>query len=291
MLVHFNTRKNPLKTDPTRTSLIRRKMVAELRKRFRRLKAAIRDFIDSKDALGLKEKELGLATLAREREFAFRTDPQKLEAFNAWLKEQIEAEILSVPPGTSSVTGQFIESAFKKGQLNAYLSSKEAAMLEEAFGQQTQEAFLRSAFGQPETLSKVQLLATRSFEDLKGVTTTMASQMNQILAQGMIEGKGAAEIAAEMVERIDSLVETRAITIARTEIVAAHSEGQLDAFEKLGVEELGVKVEWSTAQDDRVCPECEQMEGKVFTIDEARGLIPLHPNCRCAWIPAPPSNE
>jgi hypothetical protein len=28
------------------------------------------------------------------------------------------------------------------------------------------------------------------------------------------------------------------------------------------------------------------MEGVVLTIKEARGMIPRHVNCRCAWIPA-----
>jgi hypothetical protein len=74
--------------------------------------------------------------------------------------------------------------------------------------------------------------------------------------------------------------------IARTEIINAHAEGQLDSFDMLGVEEVGVVAEWATAGDDRVCEECASIEGELFTVDEARGMIPLHPNCRCAWIPA-----
>ena len=45
-------------------------------------------------------------------------------------------------------------------------------------------------------------------------------------------------------------------------------------------------AEWSTAGDDRVCPLCGPLEGSVMTVKEARGLLPRHPNCRCAWIPA-----
>lgn len=282
--------RNLLRTDPTRTTLIRRRFVTEMRRRFMKLRRAVIDFIDTKDALALKTKKLGIAILAREREFEFRSDPEKLKAFNAWLRQQIEQDVLSTPPGTPFDTpwlSEFIESAFKKGELNAWMMANQANLLEGIVGEQNMEQFLRSAFQQPEVLDKVRLLATRAFEDLKGVTSTMAAQMNQILAQGMIDGTGPAELAREMVERIGSLTETRALAIARTETIAAHSEGQLDAFEKLGVDELGVKAEWTTAGDDRVCPECHEKEGKLFTIEEARGLIPLHPNCRCAWIPAP----
>lgn len=42
-----------------------------------------------------------------------------------------------------------------------------------------------------------------------------------------------------------------------------------------------------TAGDELVCPVCEDIEsGGPYTIDEARSLIPAHPNCRCAFVPA-----
>lgn len=68
--------------------------------------------------------------------------------------------------------------------------------------------------------------------------------------------------------------------------IAAHAEGQLLALEEMGVEEVGVAIEWSTAGDDRVCPLCSEMEGVVLKLEEAHGKIPLHPQCRCAWLPA-----
>lgn len=42
-----------------------------------------------------------------------------------------------------------------------------------------------------------------------------------------------------------------------------------------------------TAGDDKVCFKCEGIaEEGPYDIDTARGLIPAHPNCRCAFIPA-----
>jgi hypothetical protein len=41
-----------------------------------------------------------------------------------------------------------------------------------------------------------------------------------------------------------------------------------------------------TAGDDKVCQDCEDIaEGGPYEIDEARDLIPAHPNCRCAFVP------
>lgn len=72
----------------------------------------------------------------------------------------------------------------------------------------------------------------------------------------------------------------------------AYAEGQLEALEQLGVAEVGVEVEWlvsglgsTKAGYPSPCPQCAPMAGKVFKIAEARGLIPLHPRCKCAWAP------
>ena len=48
--------------------------------------------------------------------------------------------------------------------------------------------------------------------------------------------------------------------------------------------EVGVsKVKWLTAQDERTCPECAPLDGRVFKIDEAPGP-PKHPACRCTVV-------
>jgi hypothetical protein len=40
-----------------------------------------------------------------------------------------------------------------------------------------------------------------------------------------------------------------------------------------------------------VCPDCEALDETQYTIEEAHGLIPYHPNCRCAFIPAQPEDD
>ena len=110
--------------------------------------------------------------------------------------------------------------------------------------------------------------------------------MGRILSDGLIKGEGPAKIARSLTDNIKKMTRTRANVIARTEIIHAHAEGQLDSFQRLNIEEVSAMVEWSTAGDDRVCEQCLSLEGETFTIEEARGQIPLHPNCRCAWMPS-----
>ncbi len=277
MLV-FN--KNPLRVDPTRTATIRHRFVVDLRRRFRKLRDAVIDFMVEQDALGLMPRTR-LIVMVQPREFEFRTDPGKLQAFKEWLETTIQSDVLS-----GKDLSVYIKDAFQRGLLNAFFASKRTLELSDEAREIAQDQFLREIFSRPDIFSKLQLLGPRALEDLKGVTAQMATEMSRILVKGMIDGSSPDQIAAEMVERIDSLAESRALAIARTEVIAAHAEGQLDAFERLGVRSIGVRAEWSTAGDDRVCPQCSPMEGQTFTIEEARGLIPLHPNCRCSWIPS-----
>lgn len=273
------------------------RFLSKLRGIFGKAQYDVREFLTKQDALGLKQPSTisyfdRLVTQAQVREFQFLTDAQKLAAFNRWFAAQVAARVIFPDPGTrpdQPWTTEYIESAYRRGLLNAYLSSRASKVLQTAvLGTVTQAEFLRSSFGGPVARSKVQLLATRSLESLKGVSAAMASELNFILAQGMIDGKGVAAIAREMTQKISSLTRQRAFTIARTEIIHAHAEGQLDGFEKLGVQQLGIRAEWVTAGDDRVCPLCAPLEGKTFTVEQARGMIPKHPNCRCSWVPSTP---
>jgi hypothetical protein len=50
-----------------------------------------------------------------------------------------------------------------------------------------------------------------------------------------------------------------------------------------GEEEVNVQ----TAGDDKVCQACQTISNNgPYPIDEAMDLIPAHPNCRCAYVPA-----
>jgi len=89
------------------------------------------------------------------------------------------------------------------------------------------------------------------------------------------------------VKQIDSSVGTyerklhrkRADNIARTETARAQSEGTLQGYGQGDVK----KVEWIASPD--CCDDCDAMNGKTFTVSDASGRQPLHPQCRCAWAP------
>jgi len=219
----------------------------------------------------------------------FHSNPDKIKAFKQWLKAQMDATIRSRTE--EQLWAAYVEEGFKKGAGRAFDDTKKAQRIIDEnkegldFYRGTKEEFLRSSFARPVAVEKVKLLAGRSFDELEGVTSQMAQRMTRALADGLVQGKSPRDIARDLDNDLD-IGRERALTIARTEIIRAHAEGQLEALSQLGVEEVGVAVEWSTTGDDKVCELCEPLEGVVLKLEEARGLLPRHPNCRCAWIPA-----
>jgi len=273
-----------------------------MRRRVLAIKNSVWRLIVTEDAFGLKitqsaqdirktlsagrfDRSLGLVGNTR---FAFGTDADKVEGFNQWFQEQVDAGLLQVDGDTGKPwTSRYVDSSYRQGAVRSYTETNRPELTGNLdFYQGTKAQFLRDAFSQPEMVSKVKLLATRNFAQLKGIGAAMSTDISRILSDGISNGLGPRELARSLNKSIDAIGKKRALTMARTEVIHAHSEGQLDSFKFLGVEEVGIMAEWSTAGDDRVCPLCGPLGGTVMTVKEAQGLIPRHPNCRCAFVPA-----
>ena len=270
--------------DPSKTTTLRQAFMRSMARRILALKRGIRKWLVEEDELGLvpwKPFKLSIHSGT----YKFTTAPEKLLAFRQWFQRQVNEGILEVDQREQPWSNEYVNSAYRKGLVHSYLECKRGLLTDARAYSATEREFLREAFASPETTSKIQMIYTRTYNNLKGFSDEMSTQTSRILADGLAKGLHPEEIAEDMFFSIDRLSQKRAMVIARTEIIHAHAEGQLDGYEKLGVQDVGADVEWSTAGDSRVCSECAEMEGQVMKISEARGLIPKHPNCRCAWIP------
>jgi len=303
-------RPSPLRLDPSRTTSLRRAFMTEISKRLTLVKRALRKLVAEEDVFGLALTTLRNSSVRNTR-WAFHTTPQQVQLFEAWIKKLLAAKLLnghtlleelgegkSLPEMLLSdlYWEKYAALGYAQGAGRVFDETKAKAYAgvkwtkeQQAFYRGTKQQFLQSAFGQPVAKEKLQLLAGRVFTELKGITDRMAQVITRELVEGMARGEGPHAMARRMVKQGIGTkkrgIQSRALTIARTEIIRAHAEGQLDAFEQMGVEEIGVAVEWSTSGFE-VCPACRAMEGVVLTTKEARGLIPRHPNCRCAFTPA-----
>lgn len=292
------------KYDPTRTTGMRNRFSAAMRRRFKSLASDIRESIVDKDCFGIQKPTSGLASLdaTQTRQFEFKTDPEKIKSFMDWLVEQEKAGVLQSYTRFTNVshwTDQFVDAAYKQGVRRAMAEMQSSGMISESTSYT-----LTAAMAQPIHREALELMYSRTFEDLKTVTDVMNSQIRTRIAdgirggltKGLAEGKSplqiARELVADVVNRVDVIGITRAELIARTEIIRAHHTASISEYRSID-EDMGVTViaEFKTATDSLVCPDCASLDGKEFTLAEAEGLIPVHPNCRCVCLPKPQARD
>jgi len=264
--------------DPTRTISLRNALVAFAGKRYNLLAAEIKQLVVSADAFGLKPAPNPFTTNA----WQFSSLADKVSGFLDWVKTKIKT-LVSGPTEKASWL-DYVKQAYLKGVGKAFGDVRAADKAQGKEIDQAKDEFLKQSFGLKTPVEKVNFLVTRTFTHLDGINEQMSTDLARVLADGLTAGSSPDEIARQMVKQI-GLTKTRAVVIARTEIIRAHAEGQLDAFDRMGIETVGVAVEWTTAHDGRVCPLCAPLGGVVLTVAEARGKIPRHPRCRCAWVP------
>ena len=291
--------------DPTRTTTLRNNFARQMRRRFTLLSAIVRQAIVDDDCFGLKDETnlLKVQELNRpgHRAFQFLTTQEKIKAFMDWLKEQERRGVLEVTriPQLGEAlekpwTDMYVDSAYRAGVARA---RQQLSLVPDVSAQIGEVA---PSFMGPFHIDRVGILYLRVFSDLKGITENMDAQISRTLAQSMAEGRNPREIARRLDKIITggggdlSMTDTlgrfipakrRAEILARTEIIRAHHLAMIQEYRNWGLVNVKVMAEWATAGDDRVCDECAELDGKVFTLDEIEFMIPYHPQCRCIALP------
>lgn len=293
--------------DPTHTTLLRNAFAQEMRKRFNELMRVIKTTVYDRDAFGLTQVHLELNQMypSPQNAFNFARNQAKLDAFMVWLRDQVDRGILT--------TTQMYQlgSAVEKAWTDLYLLDSYKRGVERARYEMKQAGYdvpsvemsggIEIIIGTPFHIDRIGLIFSRVYEELKGVTAAMDQQISRVLAQGLADGDNPRLLARKLVSTIngdgvdklgirDSLgrfipASRRAELLARTEIIRAHHLATVQEYKNWRIEGVFVNAELVTAGDDRVCEKCSSLEGHVFTLEEAEGLIPRHPLCRCCIIP------
>lgn len=272
--------------DPTNTTGIRESYAAEAYNRFRRLKGLVRTTVEENDALRLGDRSRrGRFNARPQDDFRFTTRAEKEAAFLEWFRNALDDEVLK-PVGSRTVrrgghwTAAYVRSASRRGIKNANQRLKrQGHSIDVGVGN------VDATFNAPVHQDLLRSLYLRNYRALKGVTDAVDKEISRVLTEGVAQGKNPREMASTLNERIDDVGITRARVLARTETVRAANEQALTRYEQAGVDEVGVEVEWLTAQDDRVCPVCASKAGNRYSVEEAHGILPQHPQCRCTFVP------
>lgn len=269
-------------SDPTRTKTLRRRYAQTLRAPFRAIRAEIRRGVGRDDRLGLSAEAESLAAEALSPDidelenYEFKRSGRKRRHFEKWLAEQLRTTVLTT---IRRGRNQYIKKAYDRGVAHAKQQLDESG------------ADLDAAFNAPIRKRTLRRLYSRNFSLLQDITRDVGDELSETLTTGLANGWGATKTARKLNDRIGAVGLWRATLLARTETINAFTEGTLDRFEATDeVDEVAGRAELITAEDNRVCEDCEDLDGETFPIDEARGIIPVHPMCRCAFVRPQPKH-
>lgn len=255
--------------DPTKTLTIRNKAVSQIGRRFNEIKRVVTETIVS-------NKVLTNASAAPHSRFAFLRDPEKIDEFAQWLHTQIEAEILT----SSRVRSHWLNAFVSAGYASGFRKTRVALGRKYRLPHD-------SVFANPAHVERARLLYIRTLSQLRGVTGVMEQQMVRILADGILQGKGAREVARQLNDRVDKIGKVRSRLIARTEIVNAHNVASISEGQSIS-SAIGERVDyiWLTALDGRERDSHRARHKQVYSKSKVDALIG-EPNCRCsvsAWL-------
>ena len=110
-------------------------------------------------------------------------------------------------------------------------------------------------------------------------TQVLAMNLNEIITNGLTQGKTVTEMAIQLSNTMNTSFNI-SHRLIRTETMHYLNESAFKGYEDAGCEE----VELWAAEDERTCEICGAKHGTKYKIKD-RPILPLHANCRCTYLP------
>ena len=248
--------------------------MAEMNRRFGRLKKLVRETVVDNDYFRLKKGHVIGHAQALRPPFKFTENPEKINAFMDWLREAQDDEVLEVieRKGRSVVAHKEWQNVYVRRSYEKGISFAHAKLEEQ--GVEVSDEDIRAIFNRPVHADSLGMLYTRNFNELVGITEAMDQQISRVLTDGLAQGKNPRVIARDIASRIDKIGITRARTLARTEVNRAQNEATINRYADYGVKKVELIVGAGPCPSN-ICPD----HAGVYAVRDAAGLLPLHPNC------------
>lgn len=312
----------PASHDPTGTTMLRRRFVADARKRWTALDALTRAAIINAGMLGAPTvQSIGMAASA-----------PRGDVFAHWFAEAMRQTVMD---GNGAWTGPYIRQA-------ADMAQRRARGLVETDGVYMAPLTTGGLYMPGYTPSLATLLSVTAAE-LQGITDAVAQQVARAIAHGQLARHKAPQLASAVSSIIKSTGIARTNAMINWYVVKAFAAVTLDVFRQQGVDRVGTvaervpkpaldglfdkaritpqkrhprtgrfvkfaraptrkeraeierrekrlaglgEINVENADDDLVCERCLKIsEAGPYNIDDVLGLIPNHPHCRCVLIP------
>lgn len=281
--------------EPTLTKTLRKSYSAEFYNRYRNLKGILRESVATNDALrlGSPQQQIASRLASPVDDFQAEQNAEKKEAFMRWFRNAQRNGVLEPLSEGRVRRGEHWTAKYVRGSYTNGIKMSEEALkrlpedvpveMVSASGQTSQAGTVSPNWNMPIHQDSLELLYTRHYEALEGITSAVDKEISRVLTDGFLAGRGPRRMATTLNDRVDSIGLTRARTLARTETLRTANTAALNRYEQSDIK----KVEVLVANDDRTCNICAPKDGNVLSLKEARGDAgPIfHVNCRCSTAP------
>lgn len=237
----------------------------------------------------------------------YKAELEAVQKFNADQKKEVLKNLPDAIKGMSGAERKINKTdLFDKGSWIAALVDLSLPILGDLMSKEGKEAATLLGIEDFDVMTpavkealerSINLMSTRYNE-------TTLNMLKEKLEQGISEGLSLVELA-DLVEGIYEFSDVeRATVVAQTETFRVANEATKETWKQSGFVKT---IKWYTAADERVCPYCAPLHGKVIGIDENFfnkgdkveggknpplvieyddiGTPPLHPSCRCYTRP------
>lgn len=267
-----------------------------LTKRYRNIRKGMRELIDSIDKRVVPESEPG--GIVANIKYEYLVDPDEFQRINIFIQQLLNGELLDSDQGIFTSRwwlNSNLEQAYENGTSDTLISSKSMATVE-AVGPELSQAMRSIQFEQivfsRGYQSRVALVKSRVFEEMRGLTDTTRSDLSSTLARGMAAGKGVRELTGDVMNRV-GVSNSRAQRIVRTEILNAHRSATAAETDELNADvyagsDWKMESLWFSAMAATTRPTHLRRHGRTYTTNEVRDFYSVNANainCLCSQSP------
>jgi len=252
--------------------------------RYNRIKVGIKQLIGSLDK----------RVISTNIKYEYQIDALRFQNINLFIQELLYQELLD---GQIQLSPQWwlnpnLTQAYEDGTSDVLQSSKNIATVESVgpeLSRTMRSITLEQLVFSRGFQTRVGLVRSRVFEEMKGLSDSTRTDLSETLARGMIKGEGIRKLTDDVMKRVN-VSHSRAQRIARTEILNAYrTAGGVETDELnedvYGDSEWGMMQLWFSA----LAPTSRRWHiarhGKTFTTDDVRQFYSVNANainCLCS---------
>ena len=192
------------------------------------------------------------------------------------LKTQIQFEMDKVAVTTRDNVGELLYNNYEEGYYKAIFNTEQFRGYAKSFNGLNKPAIERAV--------NANYLGANYSKRIWQNQSSLIVTLNQEIPRGIVLGYNPRKLAEQVVNKKITTNYNNTVRLIRTEYSKIFNEATMKGYKASKVDQYQILA----ALDERMCEDCETLDGLIFPISESNVGVnypPFHPNCRCTTIP------